>query len=70
MTATQVIAQIKALPPQGKEEVLRFTRTLEKSNMLSGKELVNLGEALANATDEHEALRLREEITTGFYGTN
>ncbi len=69
MTATQVIAEIKALPPQGKEEVLRFTRTLETGRMLSGKELGTLGEGLANATDEQEALRLREEITTGFYGS-
>ncbi len=69
MTATQVIAEIKALPPQDKEEVLRFTRTLETGRMLSGKQLGVLGEELANATDDQEALRLREEITTGFYGS-
>ena len=68
MTATQVIAEIKALPPQGREEVLRFTRTLETGRMLSPGELGVLGEKLANATDEQEALRLREEIATRFYG--
>lgn len=69
MTAAQVIAEIKALPPNGREEVLRFTRTLEERRKLSGKELGVLAEKLASTTNEQEALRLREEITTGFYGT-
>ena len=69
MTAAQVIAEIKALPPQGKEEVLRFTRSLEAGRALSGNELGVLAEKLASASDEGEALRLREEIAAGFYGT-
>lgn len=68
MTAAQVIAEIKALPPQGREEVLRFTRNLEAERMLSGSELEVLAEKLAATTDREEALRLREELTKGFYG--
>lgn len=69
MTAAQIIAEIKALPPQGREEVLRFTRNLEAERMLSGSELEILAEKLAASADREEAVRLREELTKGFYGT-
>jgi len=69
MTAAQVIDQIKALPPNGREEVLRFTRTLEVGHMLTGAELEVLAEKLAATNDPEEASRLKEELTAGFYGT-
>lgn len=69
MTAAQIIAEIKALPPQGREEVLRFARNLEAESMLSGSDLEILAEKLAATTDREEAVRLREELTKGFYGT-
>ena len=48
---------------------MRFTRSLEAGRALSGNELGVLAEKLASASDEGEALRLREEIAAGFYGT-
>jgi len=68
MTAEQVIAEIKALPPKGREEVLRFTRTLEKEIRLSGAEIEALAQKLASASNQEESTRLREELTKGFYG--
>ncbi|MCE9520071.1 MAG: hypothetical protein K8R87_11040 [Verrucomicrobia bacterium] len=69
MTATQVIAEIKALPPNGRDEVLRFTRTMETAHALSADELEVLAEKLAATDDRAEAARLKEELTIGFYGT-
>ena len=68
MTAAQVIAEIQALPPKGREEVLEFTRRLEVERALSGSELEVLAEKLVATTDREEAARLREKITNGFYG--
>ncbi|MDB6117537.1 MAG: hypothetical protein JWO08_1318, partial [Verrucomicrobiaceae bacterium] len=39
MTATQIIAEIGALPPQEKRQVIKFTRRLEAEMPLSGDEL-------------------------------
>ncbi len=69
MTATQVIAEIKSLPPQGRDEVIRFTRTLETASVLSGGELEVLAQKLAATDDPEESMRLKEELTVGFYGT-
>lgn len=69
MTATQVIAEIKALPPNGRDEVLRFTRSLDTAHTLSPDELEVLAKKLAATNDRQEAARLKEELTTGFYGT-
>ena len=69
MTAEQVIAEIKALPPHSRDEVIRFTRTMHTAQKLSGKDLEVLAAELAETNSDQEALRLREEITTGFYGT-
>ena len=69
MTAAQGIAEIKSLPPKGREDVLRFTKSLEEEGVLSGSELELLAEKLAGTTDHDEAARLKEELTKGFYGT-
>lgn len=70
MTATQIIAEIQALPPKGKAEVLRFARSLKPERVLAGAELEVLADRLAATKDEGEAVKLREEITEGFYGGN
>ncbi len=67
MTAEQVIAEIKALPPKGREEVLRFTRALDTGSRLSGAHLEALAEKLVSSSDEEESARLKDELTKGFY---
>ncbi len=68
MTATQVIEQIKKLPPQEQAEVIRFAYRLDAERQLTGKELSALGRRLAEATDPAEAALVRETIARGFYG--
>lgn len=70
VTATEIIAEIKALPPEGKEQVLRFVRSLDSAAPLSGKELASMAEELASSTDEVTRVELRSALVKGFYGGN
>jgi hypothetical protein len=68
MTATQIIAEIDALPPSEKRQVIRFTRSLEAQMPLSGDELTALAERLAASDDPAETAELNDQLMKGFYG--
>jgi|JI6StandDraft_1071083.scaffolds.fasta_scaffold01421_6 hypothetical protein len=67
MTATQVIAEISALPQSERRRVIQFTRQLEMTEPMTPEELGALASRLADA-DESTASRLQNEIMNGFYG--
>ncbi len=68
MTATAVIEEIKQLPREEQSHVLRFAFELARERQLSGEELAELAQRMAEAEDPAEKKRLREEIHRGFYG--
>ena len=68
MTASQIIDEIKSLPPEEQAGVVRFIYQLDADRKLSGPELSALAERLVNAEDPLEASRVRETIVRGFYG--
>lgn len=69
MTASEIIREIEALPPQEQEKVVRFAWRLGAQRKLSAAELGTLAEQLATTDDPLEATVLREEIVQGFYGS-
>ena len=68
MTASEIIREIDCLPPAELAEVVRYTRRLDTSRQLSGKELGVLAQQMVDATDPAEVERLQAEILKGFYG--
>jgi len=68
MTATQIIREIKTLPPEEQAEVVRFAYRLDTERRLTGTELSALAERMAVSTDPVQAAMLRSEIMRGFYG--
>lgn len=68
VSATQVIAEIQQLTPSEQAEVIQFAYRLDAERMLSGKELGALAKRMIEASDPVEKLRIREELTRGFYG--
>jgi len=68
MTASQIIDEIKSLPPEEQAGVVRFVYQLDAERKLSGPELSTLAARLVEAADPTEASRVREIIIRGFYG--
>ena len=68
MTASQIIEQIEALPPEEQVKVVRFAYRLDAERRLTGEELSALAERMSQATDPVETAKLRETISRGFYG--
>ncbi|CAN5533869.1 hypothetical protein BH20VER3_BH20VER3_05900 [soil metagenome] len=68
MSATQVIKEIEQLTPSEQAEVIKFAYRLDAERMLSGKELGTLAKRMIESSDPIEKLRIREELTPGFYG--
>ena len=68
MSATQVIEEIKHLPPDEQAEVIRFTFQLARNRQLNGEELGELANRMVETEDPAVASQLREEIVRGFYG--
>ena len=68
MSATQVIQEIQRLTPTEQAEVIRFTYRLDAERMLSGEELGALAKRMIESSDPVEKLKIREELTRGFYG--
>ncbi|HEY3855374.1 MAG TPA: hypothetical protein VGO67_13365 [Verrucomicrobiae bacterium] len=68
MSATEVIDEIKHLPPAGQAEVIRFAIELARDRQLSGDELGHLADQLAHSQDPADIVRLRSAMTKGFYG--
>jgi len=68
VTASQIIEEIKSLPPKEQVEVIRFAYHLDSERRLTGKELSALAARMVKATDPGEAAMVREAIVHGFYG--
>lgn len=70
VSATQVIEEIQQLTPTDQAEVIQFAYRLDAERMLSGKELGALAQRMIETSDPVEKLKIREELTRGFYGGN
>ncbi len=68
MSAAQIIEAIKRLPPEERIDVISFAREYETVPMLTPKELGELGERLANATNPAEIAKIEKAMINGFYG--
>ena len=68
MSAREIIGEIQRLPPSEQAEVIRFAYRLDAERMLSGKELGALAQRMINTTDPMEKIKIREQLTRGFYG--
>ena len=68
MTAAKVIEEIKHLPPAEQVEVIQFAAELARNRQLTGKELGELANRLAESNDPAEIIRLKSAMTRGFYG--
>ena len=68
MSATQVIEEIKHLPPAEQAEVIQFTFQLARTRPLTGSELASLAQRMADSEDAAEVARLKTSIMGGFYG--
>jgi hypothetical protein len=68
MTAAEVIAEIKHLPPTEQAEVIQFKLHLAQTRQLSAIELGDLASRLSQSRDPAEILRLKSALSRGFYG--
>jgi hypothetical protein len=68
MTAATVIEAIKHLAPKEQAEVIQFAVELARSRQLTGQELGELADRLAESNDPAEIIRLKSAMTRGFYG--
>ena len=68
MRATEVIDEIRHLPPVEQAEVIRFAIKQARNRRLGGDELGRLAGQLAASEDPAEIERLRLAMTKGFYG--
>ena len=68
MKAAEVIEEIKQLQPDEQAQVIQFAVELARRRQLSAKELGDMAERLAQATDPAEVARLKSAMTRGFYG--
>jgi hypothetical protein len=66
--AAKVIQEIQHLTPAEQAEVIQFAYRLDAERMLTGKELGALARRMIEASDPAEKLKIREELTRGFYG--
>jgi recombinational DNA repair protein (RecF pathway) len=68
VSTSEIISEIQRLPPSEQAEVIQFAYRLDAERMLSGKELAELAQRMVATEDPTEKLRLRQELTRGFYG--
>jgi hypothetical protein len=68
VSASEVIEEIQRLTPREQAEVIQFAYRLDAERMLSGEELGALAKRMIESADPAEKLRIREELTRGFYG--
>ena len=68
VSAREIISEIQRLPPTEQAEIIQFAYRLDAERMLSGKELGALARRMIDTTDPVEKMRIREELTRGFYG--
>ena len=69
MTATQIIDEIKLLPPKEQVGVIQFAYRLDAERQLTGRELSALAKRMVASRDPAEAAQVREAMVRGFYGT-
>jgi len=68
MTSTAIIEEIKRLSPAEQVEVILFTSELARRRQLTGSELGEMADRLAESSDPAEIVRLKTAMTSGFYG--
>ena len=68
MTASSIIEEIKQLPRAEQSRVIRFAFEFAREGQLTGDQLSDLAQRMADSKDAAEAQKLREEIHRGFYG--
>lgn len=68
VSAREIISEIQRLPPQEQAEVIQFAYRLDAERMLSGQELAALAKRMIDTADPVEKVKIREELTRGFYG--
>lgn len=68
MSAVRVIEEIQQLTPSEQAEVIQFAYRLDAERMLTGRELGGLAKRMIETSDPAEKLKIREELTRGFYG--
>ena len=68
MNAADIIKEIKHLPPGEKVRVVRFVRSMDKGRPWTAEELNEQAEKLVQEGNPSKALRLKDEIASGFYG--
>ena len=68
MTASEIIGEIAALPPEEQVKVVKFAYRLDAGRQLSGPELSQLAKGLVEETDPAKIALLRQALTRGFYG--
>ena len=68
MSAAEIIREIERLPLAEQAEIIQFAYQLDAERMLSGKELGALAQKMIDTTDPMEKVKIREEMTRGFYG--
>jgi hypothetical protein len=68
MTASEIIEEITALPPDEQAKVVKFTYRLDAERQMSGPELSELAKGLVGETDPVKIALLRQALTRGFYG--
>jgi hypothetical protein len=68
VTSAAIINEIKELPPTEQAEVIQFALHLAQTRQLTGKELGELANKLAESNDPAEIARLKSAMKRGFYG--
>jgi hypothetical protein len=68
VTSAAIINEIKELPPAEQAEVIHFALSLAQKRQLTGAELGELADKLANSDDPGEILRLKSAMRRGYYG--
>jgi hypothetical protein len=69
MTAKAIVEEISDLAPDDQARAISYALELARSRQLPGAKLSALTNKLAVAGDPAEVLRLKDELTRGFYGT-
>jgi len=70
MNAVEIINEIRHLTPGEKVQVVRYVRTLDGGQPLSGSELTELAGMLAGETDSGKSQKIKDQIHGGFYGNS
>ena len=69
VSAAQIIEQIRTLPALERLEVVAFARTMKLDRDLTGEELAQIAQRLADSTDPAEIEMLKDALQAGWYGS-